>query len=215
MKRILSFHIVSQIGYMLMGLGLFSVAGVAGAVFFLVHQIPVKTMLFLAGGLIEIDRGTSSLDRISGLIARRPVVALLFAIPALSLAGIPPFSGFVAKLSLVDAGIDQSAIVIVVVALAVSILTLLSMLKIWTGVFWGPDQDDGGGGHDAARHGDDGSDNEVVPSRSWSTMVAATGVGVSITIGIAVMAGPLFSMSERAAAELLDNRQYVAEVLAP
>ena len=92
-KRILSFHIISQIGYMLMGLGLFSVAGVAGAVFFLVHHMPVKTMLFLAGGLIEVDRGTSALDRIGGLITRRPIVAVLFAVPALSLAGIPPVLG--------------------------------------------------------------------------------------------------------------------------
>ncbi len=207
-KRILSFHIISQIGYMLMGLGLFSVAGIAGAVFFLVHHMPVKTVLFLAGGLIEIDRGTSALDRISGLISRRPVVAALFAIPALSLAGIPPFSGFVAKLSLVEAGIGQLSIAIVVVALVVSILTLLSMLKIWTGVFWGPDTAGCEPGAVGPAHG-------AVPARAWATMVTATGVGVTITLAIAVLAGPLYSMSERAADGLLDNRAYVAEVTAP
>jgi len=132
-KRILSFHIVSQIGYMLMGLGLFSVAGVAGAVLFLVHQIPVKTVLFLVGGLIEEDQGTSALDRSGGLAARRPIVALLFALPALSLAGLPPFSGFVAKLALIDAGIAAVSTPIVVVGLVGSVLTLLSMSKIWLG----------------------------------------------------------------------------------
>ena len=81
------------------------------------------------------------------------------------------------------------------------------MLKIWTGVFWGPETTD----HDA----EDGSGREVVSSRSWSMMVAATGAGVAVTLAIAVLAGPLFSMSERAADELLDNRQYIAEVLAP
>ena len=119
-KRILSFHVISQIGYMLMGLGLFSVAGVAGAVLFLVHQIPVKTVMFLVGGLIEDDQGSSALDRIGGLAARRPMLAALFALPALSLAGLPPFSGFVAKLSLVDAGVADGAIVIVVVSLVAS-----------------------------------------------------------------------------------------------
>ena len=67
MKRILSFHIVSQIGYMMMGLGLFSVAGVAGAIIFVVHQIPVKTVLFLVAAMIETDRGTSALSKLGGL----------------------------------------------------------------------------------------------------------------------------------------------------
>ncbi|MEZ5225180.1 MAG: proton-conducting transporter membrane subunit [Acidimicrobiales bacterium] len=136
-KRILSFHVVSQIGYMLMGLGLFSVAGIAGAMLFLIHHMPVKTVLFLVGGLVEDDQGTSSLKRVSGLAARRPYLAALFALPAMNLAGLPPLSGFVAKLSLVDAGIAVRSVPIVVVSLVVSLFTLLSMSKIWLGVFWG------------------------------------------------------------------------------
>ncbi|MCY4272529.1 MAG: proton-conducting transporter membrane subunit, partial [bacterium] len=73
-KRILSFHIVSQIGYMLMGLGLFSAAGTTAAILFLIHQMPVKTVLFLVGGLIENDQGTSALDRSGGMAARRPMI---------------------------------------------------------------------------------------------------------------------------------------------
>ena len=92
-KRILSFHVVSQIGYMLMGLGLFSVAGVAGAILFLVHQIPVKTVLFLVGGLIEDDQGTSSLHRVSGLARRRPLLAVLFALPHAEPGGLAPVVG--------------------------------------------------------------------------------------------------------------------------
>jgi len=197
-KRILSFHIVSQIGYMLMGLGLFSVAGVAGAVLFLVHQIPVKTVLFLVGGLIEVDRGTSALDRISGLVASRPGVAALFALPALSLAGLPPFSGFVAKLALVDAGIDEVAVAIVVVALVGSLLTLLSMVKIWIGVFWGAP---------------DGGAVQNVSGRSWATMTSVAAFAVGVTLAIAVLAGPLWVLSERAATELLEKEPYVSEVM--
>jgi multicomponent Na+:H+ antiporter subunit D len=197
-KRILSFHIISQIGYMLMGLGLFSVAGVAGAVLFLVHHLPVKTVLFLVGGLIECDRGTSALDRVNGLWVRRPWGAVLFAIPAMSLAGLPPLSGFVVKLALVDAGVAKVAIPMVVVALFVSALTLLSMTKIWIGVFWGaPDE----------------LQVPAVPSRSWSVMTGATTAAVVVSLAIAVFAGPLWDMSERAATELLDRVPYIEEVL--
>ena len=78
-KRILSFHIVSQIGYMMMGLGLFTVAGLAGAVFYIVHHIVVKTTLFLVGGLIEHAGGSSRLSRARRHGARpRPSIAVLF-----------------------------------------------------------------------------------------------------------------------------------------
>lgn len=202
MKRILSFHIVSQIGYMLMGLGLFSVAGIAGAILFLVHQIPVKTVMFLVGGLVETERGTSSLERAGGLISKRPWIAALFALPALSLAGLPPFSGFVAKLALIDAGIAQTSTIIVVVALVASALTLLSMAKIWLGVFWGS--------------GDDYPDSpepERVGAGPGRLMFAATGAATALTLAIAVISGPLWSMSERAATELLDGDVYVDMVL--
>jgi multicomponent Na+:H+ antiporter subunit D len=210
MKRILSFHIVSQIGYMMMGLGLFTVAGVAGAIIFIVHQIPVKTVLFLVGAMVESDRGTSALGRVGGMIAKRPWLAFMFAIPALSLAGLPPFSGFVAKLALIDAGIASTSTVIVVVALVGSALTLLSMVKIWGGVFWGKDPAD-----DAAAQvrpagivaGDD------VTRAGWATMSTATMATLALTVAIAVFAGPIWTMSERAASELLDGEVYVTAVL--
>ncbi len=197
-KRILSFHVVSQIGYMIMGLGIFTVAGVAGAVLFLVHQIPVKTVMFLAGGLIEDDQGTSALNKVGGLATSRPVIAVLFALPALSLAGLPPFSGFVAKLALVDAGVAAGDYVIVVVSLVASILTLLSMTKIWIGAFWG----------------------EVTPAavpassrRSVGIMQTAATIAVLGTIAVAVLAGVLWPMCEEIAADLLARAPYVTAVL--
>ncbi len=109
-KRILSFHIVSQIGYMVMGLGLFTVAGLAGAIFYIVHHIVVKTTLFLTGGLIEHAGGSSRLSRLGDMVRTAPVIAVLFGIPALSLAGIPPFSGFVAKFAVLDATASERAV---------------------------------------------------------------------------------------------------------
>ncbi len=197
-KRILSFHVVSQIGYMLMGLGLFTVAGIAGAILFLVHQIPVKTVMFLVGGLIEHRHGTSALRRVGALATSVPFVALLFALPALSLAGIPPFSGFVAKLALVDAGVADTSTAIVIVALAGSVLTLLSMTKIWIGVFWGSEIEPAIDGRDGSR---------------WVMMQSVTGVAVAGTLAIAVFAGPLWDMSERAATDLVEKTPYIEEVV--
>jgi multicomponent Na+:H+ antiporter subunit D len=198
-KRILSFHIISQIGYMLMGLGLFTVAGVAGAVLFLVHHIPTKTLLFLVGGMIEDEYGTSDLDKAGGLAARRPILGLLFAIPAMSLAGLPPFSGFVAKLSLIRAGIEAQSTLIVIVALVVSALTLLSMVKIWLGVFWGVDPRD--------------EPTELSSPQARMLMTSATGAAIVGTLLVAVLAGPLWDMSLAAAESLLDPSGYATEVL--
>ena len=206
-KRILSFHIVSQIGYMLMGLGLFSLAGVAGAVFYLVHHIPVKTVLFLVGGLIEDAAGTSDLDKVGGLARSRPLLAALFAVPALSLAGLPPFSGFVAKLALVDAGVAEAAVAIVIVSLVTSALTLLSMTKIWLGAFWAAPPRLDPDVHLGAVA------SFVSAGRRRRLMEATTGVAVAATLAVAVLAGPLWGLSERASAGLLDGSVYISEVL--
>ena len=198
-KRILSFHIVSQIGYMVFGLGLFTLAGLAGAVLYVINQIVLKTALFLAGGLIEHAGGDSQLSRLGGLVHRTPVIAALFLLPALSLAGIPPFSGFVAKLALVEAGADAGQWAVVAVSLAVSALTLFSVTKIWGGTFWGDDP--GGGPAVTGRLG------------APTAMVAATGALVVLSLVIAVFAGPLWDLSERAAVDLLDPSAYVEAVL--
>ncbi|MYB23939.1 MAG: Na+/H+ antiporter subunit D [Acidimicrobiia bacterium] len=199
-KRILSFHVISQIGYMLMGLGLFSVAGVAGAILFLIHQMPVKTLLFLVGGLIENHEGTGSLDRSGGLGRRRPLLAAVFAVAALSLAGIPPFSGFVAKLALVSATLEAGIISVMVTALVASGLTLLSMTKIWTEVFWGRRT---------------AGDSPPVPGavRDRRTMNAATACAVAGTLAVALLAGSLFDLSVRAAEDLRSPDSYVEAVV--
>ncbi len=192
-KRILSFHIVSQIGYMIMGLGFLSVAGLAAAILYITHHIVVKTGLFLVGGLVEADHGTGALDRIGGVLHRRPVIAVLFLPLALSLAGIPPFSGFVAKLALIQEGMALDRGLIVAVSLMVGLLTLFSMTKIWGGVFWGEPTEATG--------------------RSNAGMVAATLVVVTLSLSIAVFASPIAELAERAAADLVDPAIYADAVL--
>jgi multicomponent Na+:H+ antiporter subunit D len=192
-KRILSFHIVSQIGYMIMGLGFLSAAGLAAAILFITNQIVVKTGLFLVGGLVEAEHGTGALDRIGGLLHRRPVLAALFLPLALSLAGIPPFSGFVAKLALIQEGLALDRGVIVAVSLVASLLTLFSMTKIWGGVFWG--------------------EETRAKAKAGHGMVGATVVVVLLSLGVALTAGPLVELTERAAVDLVDPAIYAELVL--
>ncbi len=204
-KRILSFHIVSQIGYMIMGLGLFTVAGIAGAIFYIVHHIVVKTTLFLVGGLVENATGTGALHRLGGLLHRAPLIAVLFLLPALSLAGLPPFSGFVAKLALVQAGMDADRYVVVGASLVVSLLTLFSMTKIWAGVFWGtPDEE-------PPRLAARGTGHLSAPR----LMVAPTAALVAISLVVAIGAAPLYDLSREAAHTLTERTPYIEAVLGP
>lgn len=202
-KRILSFHIISQIGYMIMGLAFFTVAGLAGAIFYIVHHIMVKTALFLVGGLIEHATGTGQLHRLGGMIRTAPYLATLFLIPALSLAGIPPFSGFFAKLALVQAGLGVDQFPVVGISLAVSLLTLFSMVKVWAGVFWGtPDLPPPI--VEAAN-----VDRLQFPRLMlWSTTAL-----VLLTLGFVVAVEPLYQISEQAASALLDPTAYIGAVL--
>ncbi|MBB1018590.1 monovalent cation/H+ antiporter subunit D family protein [Dietzia sp. DQ11-71] len=136
-RSILAFHMVSQIGYILLGVALFGPLGLTAGIFYLLHHMIVKAALFLAIGAIEVRYGPRRLGQLSGLAKTEPLIAVAFFAAAMSLAGIPPFSGFVAKLSLIIAAFDAGQIAAAAVAVAVSILTLLSMLKIWTGIFLG------------------------------------------------------------------------------
>jgi multicomponent Na+:H+ antiporter subunit D len=201
-KRLLSFHIVSQIGYMVMGLGFFTVAGLAGAIFFLANQIVIKTTLFLTGGLVEHAAGSGRLARIGGLLHRSPLLAACWLVPALSLAGVPPFSGFAAKLALVEAGFSTEAWTVVGVSLAVSLLTLYSMSKVWAGGFWGEVEiDPDGEAHTVSRLGGP-------PLMVWPTVAM-----VVFGVAIAVWAAPIYRLCERAAAGLLDPAEYLRAVL--
>lgn len=201
-KRILSFTIISQIGFMVMGLGFFTIAGLAAAVFAIMHHIVVKTALFLTGGLVEHAGGSSRLRRLGGMMTAFPMLAALFLISVFTLVGVPPFSGFVAKLALTEAGFASGEYVVVGVSLLVSLLTIVAMMRIWTGAFWSPAEEPGARPPRAVnRFG--GPPLMVIPAVAL----------VACTLAIALFAGPLFSLSERTAADLLHPTRYVHEVL--
>jgi multicomponent Na+:H+ antiporter subunit D len=199
-RRLLSFHIISQIGYLLMGLGLFSVHALAGSIYFMAHVILAKSTLFLISGIAQRKYGTFELKQLGGLYRSSPLLSILFLIPALSLAGIPPLSGFFAKLALIQAGLALGQYAIVAVALGVSILTLYSMLKIWTEAFWKPLPEPQG----PAVFRQEGS---------LTGLVLPVLLFASITLVLGIAAEPFFALALQAAEQLLTPSAYIQAVL--
>lgn len=136
LRRILAFHVVSQIGYLLFGIALATPAGAAGTVYFMFHNILVKANLFLIAGLVWASAGHYDLRRVGGLYRARPLLALLFLVSAFSLAGVPPSTGFWGKFLLLREAFAQDHFLWGGVALAAGLLTLYSMSKIWLEGFW-------------------------------------------------------------------------------
>ncbi|MGM0766826.1 MAG: Na+/H+ antiporter subunit D [Pseudomonadota bacterium] len=203
-RRILSFHIVSQIGYMLLGLALFTPLALIGGVFYIMHHIIVKTNLFLVSGITYRLLGSYELKNLGGVYRQRPYLALLFLIPALSLAGIPPLSGFFAKFIVVRASLEASEYVISAIALLVGLLTLYSMIKIWAEVFWKPLPD----------HGTDTSrpNGQVKGQHNWAYYVPVVGLA-ACTLVIGLYGQPIYVLAETAADQLMNPQLYIEAVL--
>ncbi len=198
-RRILSFHIISQIGYMTLGLGFFTQAALTASIFYIVHHIVVKTNLFLMAGAVMHLKGTAELKKIGGLYKFHPWLAVVFLIPAMSLGGLPPLSGFFAKYVLVQEGVHLLAWGSVVVALLVGVLTLYSMTKIWAEGFWKadprPEEAERGGGR--------------VPLPMWLAMASMA----AVTLAISFSPEWLLTLASRAATELMSPENYIAAVL--
>jgi len=183
-RRILSFHIISQIGYLVLGLGLFSTGAIAAAIFYTVHHIVVKTNLFFAAGLIATTGRTENLKRLGGLATGMPLLAILFAIPALSLGGIPPLSGFFAKFLLIREALREGAWGFATLALGVGVFTLFSMSKVWAEAFW----------KDCPRR--------TGLCRIRRGQLAPVALLAAATVAIGFAFGPIFELTERAAEQL-------------
>ncbi|WP_244490771.1 Na+/H+ antiporter subunit D [Aureimonas frigidaquae] len=195
-RRILSFHIVSQIGYMLLGLALATPAALAGGIFYIVHHIIVKANLFLVAGAMHRASGSFDLRRSGGLMRSHPALAALFLVPALSLGGIPPLSGFWAKFLVLDASLRAQAYALAGAALATGLLTLYSMSKIWSEGFWKPAP--------AFRRR-----VRTVPAPFY----AAIALLAALTVCMGLFAEPFVTFAHAAARDLADPTPYIEAVL--
>jgi multicomponent Na+:H+ antiporter subunit D len=262
-KRMLSFTLVSHIGYMIFGIGLATEAGISGAVFYVAHHITIQTALFLVVGLIERRAGSTALLRLGGLARLAPFLAVLFFVPAMNLAGIPPMSGFLGKVGLLQAGLDVGsplAITLVVGGVATSLLTLYAVAKTWTIAFWrtpeqahetaqalpGPGEEAdadhptvsmvrhrghvhvGGTAYAAGDleeaqlvRDEEAPDRDLyqllrdgmLPERLPLSMVLPTTALVAFSLALTLVAGPLFGLTDRTAADLQQRTPYLNAVL--
>jgi multicomponent Na+:H+ antiporter subunit D len=196
--RLLAFLVISAMGYVVMGLGFFTTLGLAGAIFYVFQDVPVKTTLFLVGGLMQRETGENRIGDMGGLYEYRPLLATAFIVPAFSLAGFPPFPGFWGKLTLVQAGLEQERWIIVGVALLVGLLTLLVVAQVWGRAFW------------QARE-------EGLPvSGTLGTRTLLNGPVAALALALFLLgcyAEPVFAFAHQAAVHLTDTGPYVQAVL--
>jgi formate hydrogenlyase subunit 3/multisubunit Na+/H+ antiporter MnhD subunit len=143
LKRLLGYHAVSQVGYMVLGIGTGNPIGIAGGIFHMINNAVYKSCLFLSGGNVEKKTGTTDLDKLGGLAKYMPVTFAAFLVASLSISGIPPFNGFVSKWMIYQ-GIIESArpgnplwILWLVSAMFGSALTIASFMKLLHAVFLG------------------------------------------------------------------------------
>jgi multicomponent Na+:H+ antiporter subunit D len=188
--RMLCFLVVSQTGFMIMGLGVFTHAGLAGSIFYILHDAFVKANLFLIYGIAGRISGTHTLDRMGGLIASHPGVSTVYLVSALSLAGVPPLSGFFAKVSLIQAAVAAEQFAIVAAALASSLLVLYAVLRIWSEAFWKPRP------KGVSRH------------RPARTAMASVIVLASLSVVLGAGSEPVFNLCLQAAGQLMDPSAY-------
>lgn len=222
-KRLLSFTLVSHIGYMIMGVALGTDRGLSGAIFYAVHHIMVQTALFLVVGLIERQAGSSSLRQLGSLARMFPVLALLYIIPALNLGGVPPFSGFLGKILLIEAAAESGGMmpwIMVAGAIITSLLTLYTMIVVWAKAFMRDRHDAPDGATAIARVSilADFSDEVKLKDRddvgrAPVGMVVATAALVAASLSMTLVAGPVSGVTGRAAESAQDTNIYRSAVL--
>jgi multicomponent Na+:H+ antiporter subunit D len=223
-KRLLSFTLVSHIGYMVFGIALSSQLGMSGAIYYVAHHIIVQTTLFLVVGLIERQAGASTLRRLGGLAAASPLLAFVFLVPALNLGGIPPFSGFIGKVALLEAGAQDGSVlawILVGGGALTSLLTLYVVTRVWTKAFWRSRADAPEGELAMAVPSallDDMADDVSFAERDDVGrmpigMVVPTAALIAVGLTLTVLAGPILAYSDRAANEVLDRSQYISAVV--
>ena len=203
-RRILSFHIISQVGYMVMGLGLYTPLAVAGSIFYIIHHIIVKTNLFLVSGVAHRLQGSFELEELGGLSQKAPALTVVFVISAFSLAGIPPLSGFWAKYVLVLNSLQIESYLIAAAALVVSLLTLFSMAKIWAGAFWGQPPSP-----NTSVSRQPSPPDLITKASLYAPMFLLA--GLTLTIGL--VTEPFMNLAMRAADQLMNPAAYIQAVL--
>ena len=195
LRRVLAFNLVGHIGYTTASLSLMTPAALAGAIFYVLHHIVVITNLYLVSGVLLRMRRTTDMAGLGGVYQGQPAFAVLAMIPIFSLAGVPPLSGFLGKLAILEGTFAAGAYWVGGLVLVVGLLTLLSMARVWADAFWRP----AASAHDVASPG--------------TPLLAAIAALSLLTVGMTIGAEPLFDFASRASQQLLQRDEYLRAVL--
>ncbi len=204
-RKVFSYLIICHIGYMVVGLGMFTEVAIAGTIFYLIHDITVKTNLFMISGLIFRIKGSNSMRALGGFYSEYPKLSLLIFIPLFSLVGIPPLSGFWPKISLITASFDTGSYWSLAAIIFASFITLVVIAKLWAEVFWKNP------GKIPKRIKFDYFHNIKKPRKIQFVVPIVFLSIVSLYIGFG--AENIQLLSSRIAEELTDNSQYIEAVL--
>lgn len=142
-KLIIAYNIIPAIGFILLGIGVFNHNSLTGSVYYLTHDMLIKTALFLIAGAVVYVSGTTDIRKMGGLIHVYPMLGWLLFIAAFVLAGIPPFSGFISKLFLLKGAFENGHITMIIISLLTSLLILYSIIRVFIQAFWGEEKDYG------------------------------------------------------------------------
>ncbi|MEX3610658.1 Na+/H+ antiporter subunit D [Rothia sp. LK2588] len=220
-KRMLSFVLISHIGYMIWGIAVDNQIAITTVVFYLAHHIVIQTGLFLVVGLMERRGGSTDVESIGGLVKIAPWLAVLYFIPAINLGGIPPFSGFLGKLGLLQASVlagTWQAYLMAGMGILVSLLTLLALARVWNKAFWRPARDATNPTtallraveaiEDESQEERDRHDHKPIPASMIVPTVGLVVVGTALTF----VAGPLFQLAHNAEKNLSNPNSYIEAV---
>ena len=215
-KRLLSFTLVSHIGYLVFGIAIGNDLGLSSGIFYAAHHITVQTALFLVVGLIEMRGGSTSMQHLGGLLELSPGLALLFFIPAINLAGVPPFSGFLGKVGLIRAGVladNQLGFLLITGSLVTSLLTLYAVSRVWSRVFLRSPRALVRIDREVIELTDEQAVKEINNRRPALGVSLPTAALVAFSTAFTVVAGPLMHYTDEAALQLNDRAGYISSVV--
>lgn len=195
-KQIIIYNIVIAVGVILFGVAQMNETGLEGALFYLVHDMIIKAALFMLVGLVIYVSGTTNLRNMGGLMKSYPALGWFYLIAAFGLAGIPPLSGFIGKLLIVQGGFEAGNIWSSVFLLASSLIVLLSVIRIFIYAFWG----------------EEGKRNAIEKDR-YNRMFFPTAILVAISVAYGVGSEWLVPFMDNAAKILVDPSIYVEAVM--
>lgn len=196
-KKIIVYNVIFAVGFILFGVGVFTSTTMMGALYYLLHDMVVKALLFILGGVIIHIACSHKLEEMSGLIRHHPYIGWLFFITAFAVAGIPPLSGFVGKVLLTQGALEEGFYLVAGISLFMSLLILYSLMKIFFNGFWG----------------------ETTLSKKNEGKVQGVFIPCTVLAALSVFMGlgaeSIFGYVEQAVAVFIDPSLYIQAVLNP